>query len=521
MRAAAERQSSVFPAARRFAAAVHQTLEALEPRRLFAIGALDPAFGVNGVVVKDILHGNDFGFAVAVQSDNKVLVAGRADSGTSTGNDFAVARFNADGSLDTTFGSGGVVTTDLGAPTDSAYSIAVQSDGKIVVAGDTLTPLTSSDFALVRYNSNGSLDTSFGTAGIVETDFSGQTDNAAAMKIDASGNIIVVGSTLIDGLPQFAVARYTSNGQLDTSFNGTGMATASFDNGFSQAKAVTVLSDGSMVLAGTVEDFDTFTSDYVAVKFDSDGQVDPNFGNNGWAQIDLGGDSETAYGIAAQSDGKLVLAGESYNSDSGQDDFGVVRLTGSGQLDSSFGSGGIVFTDFGNDYDQANSVAIQSDGKIVVAGVATVNGVSDFGIARYLSNGTLDSTFAGGKVTVGIGSEANASGVAIDGQGRIVVGGFTADSMGDYDFAAVRLIGKINVPPTANAGGAYTVDSGGSVHLNGTASSDSDGVVVSYAWDFNYDGTNFTTDATGVSPTFSASGLTGPMVRTIAPPRHR
>jgi len=513
MRAAVRLPSTL--AARRFAAAVCLTVETLEPRRLFAAGDLDLSFG-GGKIVQDFLHGNDFGFAVAVQSDNKVIVAGSVATATDRGNDFGVVRFNADGTLDTTFGTGGMVVTDLGSQSDGAYAVAVQPDGKIVVAGQTDSPSTSTDFAVVRYNSDGSLDSGFGSSGIAITDFAGDSDQPAAMQLTSDGQIVVAGSSIVNGLPQFAVARYTSSGALDASFSGDGLATAEFTSGYSQAKSLAVMPDGSIVLAGTLTDFSGIGSDYAAAHFLFDGTFDTSFGNGGWAKIDLGGDSETAYSIAAQSDGKLVLAGESFNSDTQQDDFGIVRLTSGGQLDASFGSSGIVFTDFGNDFDQASAVAVQKDGKIVVAGVAAVNGVSDFAVARYLSDGSLDSSFAGGQVTLGIGAEANGTALAIDSQNRIVVGGFSRDNVGSYNFAAARFSGGvINVPPTANPGGPYTVVSGGSISLDGSGSFDADGQIVSYAWDFNYDGSTFDSDASGAAPTFSASGL-GAMTRTIA-----
>src|SRR5205814_3777910 len=238
-------------------------------------------------------------------------------------------------------------------------------------------------------------------------------------------------------------------------------------------------------------------SDYAAIHLLANGQLDTSFGTNGWAQIDMGGEYEIAYGVAVQSDGKIVLAGETLDFDTGSDDFGVARLTSSGHLDSSFGSSGFVFTDFGGEFDQAASVSIQSDGKIVVSGVASVGGHSRFAIARYCSNGNLDSSFKGGMVTLAINSEASASAMAIDSQGRFVLAGFTYNNQGNYDFATARFIGKINVPPVAVPAGGYVVDSGGSIHLDGSASYDTDGMVASYAWDFNYDGTTFDTDATG------------------------
>jgi uncharacterized delta-60 repeat protein len=496
------------------ASAVVQTLESLEARRLFAVGDLDPTFG-GGTLVKDIAKANDFAFAVAVQADQKVLVAGRADCGA-TGSNFAVQRYNTDGTLDSSFGNAGTVLTDMGSSFDSAYSIAIQADGKIVVGGETTGATTGTDFALVRYNADGSIDTTFGVNGRVDTDFSGDTDQLASIAITSDGHVVAAGWSMLNGLPQFAAARYMSTGALDSTFGAGGLSVNEFAAGYGQAKSMAVMSDGSVVVAGIGVDFSSFGTDYLAMKLTPAGVLDSNFGSGGFAVVDLGGDSETAYAVAVQSDGKVVLAGESYDSNTGRDDFGVARLTNSGLMDSSFGANGVAFADFGNDFDQASSVAVQLDGKIVVGGIATVGGKSEFGVARFTSAGVLDSSFKGGQVTVAIGSEASASAMAIDGQGRVVLSGFALNNQGFYDFATMRIIGKNNVAPTANAGGSYMVDTGGSVQVNGSSSSDSDGVIVAYVWDFNYDGVTFDADASGAMPTFSAAGLTGPMTRTIA-----
>src|SRR5207248_7969385 len=161
-------------------------------------------------------HSDDFAFSVAVQSDNKVLVAGWVSSGGSMGNDIAVIRLNENGTLDTSFGGTGFVVTDLGSMSDAACSIAMQSDGKIIVAGQTDGATTSTDFALIRYNSNGTLDTNFGTGGKVSTDFNHDTDQPAAMTIMPDGKIVVVGWSTVNGDAQFAAARFTTTGQLDS-----------------------------------------------------------------------------------------------------------------------------------------------------------------------------------------------------------------------------------------------------------------------------------------------------------------
>jgi uncharacterized delta-60 repeat protein len=494
----------------------HPSLESLESRVLFSnAGDLDTLFS-GGKVVTDLLGGNDYGFAVAVQNDGKILVAGQTDSGGSKGNDFAVIRFNSNGSRDTTFGTNGLVTTDLGSTSDAAYAMALQSDGKIVVVGQTSTIGTSSDFAIVRYSTNGTLDATFGTGGKVITDFAGGADQADGVALTADGHIVVSGSASFGGILRFAIARYTATGQLDTSFGSSGKTTTAFSQGYARGQSVVLLPDGSMVVAGAAYNYAADGGDFAAVKYSSSGQLDTTFGNHGWALVDFGAD-EAAHSILRQSNGDLLLAGEYSNSDTGEADFALTRLTATGALDTTFASGGHVLTDFDGDYDAAFSAALQSDDKIVLAGVAVVDGDAEFGIARYNSNGNLDTTFGSGLVTIGFGTGGDhANAIAIDGQGRIVVAGMTSDDQGAVDLAVARVIGRSNVPPVAQPGSGYVVIAGSSIQLNGSASTDSDGTIVNYEWDFNYDGTTFNTDATGVTTMFSAAGMTGPTTRTIA-----
>ncbi len=277
----------------RRASAILQAVQSLEPRRLFAAGDLDPAFA-GGTVLQDFIHGDDMAFAMALQSDGKVLLAGHAASGGATGNDFAVARFLSNGSLDPTFGAGGEVLTDMGSAYDSINAIAVQSDGKIVVAGETVRDATSTDFALARYNADGSLDGTFGTSGKVVTDLSHDTDQLNAMNLMPDGRIVVTGWSMVNGLPQFAAARYTAAGNLDSTFGGSGHIVAPFANGYSQAQSMAMLSDGSFIAAGSVYDFNSGQRDFAAVHVLVNGGIDSSFGQQGFAQIDLGGDNESA-----------------------------------------------------------------------------------------------------------------------------------------------------------------------------------------------------------------------------------
>jgi uncharacterized delta-60 repeat protein len=497
-------------------------VEALESRVLFAAGDLDSTFGAGGLVTFDSLNRNEFGNAVAVQSDNKVVVAGTIATATTTGNDVIVARFNVDGSLDTTFGTGGMVVTDLGSASDAAIAVSVRADGRIVVAGSTRTGSTASttDFALLRYNANGSLDTTFGTLGKVKTDLGTRVrDQASAMTLMPDGRIVVVGWSMVGGFDaQFAAARYNVNGTLDTSFGaGNGFVVRPYADGTSQAKSVAVLSDGSLILAGTRTNFDTFDGDFAAMHLLANGTLDTTFGVAGWASVNLLGSGDVAESVLVLGDGRLMLVGQTSTGD--QQDIALVRLTSDGQLDTSFIDGaGFVVTDIAGGVDWASAALLQADGKIVVAGYGMVEGLNRFVTVRYNADGGLDTSFGGGEgfVTVPFsGGESLVEGLAMDSEQRLVVAGHVARPAG-FDIAVMRLENATNQAPTALAGGPYLVNAGSVVLLDGTGSSDVDGSILSYEWDFDYDGSSFTTDATGSSVNFSAIGLTGPAVRTVA-----
>jgi len=493
-----------------------RSLENLESRLLLAAGDVDATFA-GGQIIRDILGGDDFAFAVAVQGDGKVLVAGRARTSSTTGNDFALLRFNPDGTPDSTFGAGGLVTTDLGSTSDSANAIVIQPDGKILLAGETRRSSTLSDFALMRYNPDGTLDTSFGTGGSgkVITDFSLGTDQAKSVALAADGRIVVAGFATVSGRTRVALARYTSAGVLDTSFGSGGKVSTLFIPGTARANSIALLSDGSILVAGNVLDFSTSAQDWVAMRYSVNGVLDSGFGAGGWARIDMGGDLETASSLLVQSDGRIILAGDNSDSVSGTSDFALARLLSDGMIDSSFGDSGRVLADFAGEFDQATSATLQADGKIVVAGLAGINGTSCFGVRRFDPDGAADVGFAtNGLVMLSFGAGDVANAVAVDHAARLVVAGFTMDSAGDFDFALTRLLG--NTPPLANAGSGYVVTAGQSVTLDGSASSDPDGAIIAYEWDFDYDGHLFDADASGATVSFSAAGLLAPSTRTVA-----
>jgi uncharacterized delta-60 repeat protein len=394
----------------------------------------DTTFDTDGIVTTDFGTGYggytyEHGQAVAIQVDGKIVMAGYYSAGGIHADyDFAVARYNSDGSLDTGFGSGGKVTTDFGTDADMGNAIALQEGGKIVVAGYLKD--TSSDFALARYNSNGSLDTGFGTDGKVITDF-GQDDKGYAVATQSGGKILAAGYTCGSTWCAFALARYNNDGSLDTSFGTGGKVTTDF-NGTGIGQAVLLQAGDKIVMAGYSSGT---TTDFALARFNSDGSLDGTFGSGGKVTTDFDGHYEFGYAAALQSDGKIVVAGQSSDGYV----FALVRYNVDGSLDVNFGMAGIALAGFA-DSSKGYAVAIQADGKIVVAGTRNSSGATDFAVARFNSNGSLDTgSGTSGKVTtdLGFGGPDQGQAVAIQADGKIVMAG-TYDGATSYDFALVR-----------------------------------------------------------------------------------
>ncbi len=332
--------------------------------------------------------------AVAFTPDGKVVVAGIASSGTSPNYyDFGVARYNANGTPDTTFNGTGTVVVGLTSQSDKAQAVAVQPDGRIVVAGiDGNGPYYN--FIIARYNSNGTLDTTFGNGGktvIVPT--SGYYNEVWALTLQPDGRILA-GGDVDNGSPNyddFAVLRLNPNGTLDPTFGAGGIAQTSFSSGTDRGYALALQPDGRIVAAGTSFDGNT-TSAFALARFTPGGQLDPTFGTGGKVQTSLPGSYDQAKGVAIQPDGKIVAVG--YVSNAGvfppnANAIAVVRYNSNGTLDSSFGGGGFVL-DHVTGNDKAQAVAIQPDGLIDVAGQAGAPNGSAF-LARFLPSGVLDT----------------------------------------------------------------------------------------------------------------------------------
>ena len=348
-------------------------------------GAPDPSFGVGGKVATDFFGFNDGCFAVAVQSDGKIIAAGGAfaDSGVTT-NDFALARYNSDGSLDGGFGNGGKVSTDLGdGVNDEALDVVIQADGKIVALVGRAA-FTNSDFILVRYNSDGTPDPGFGGGSPVTTDFFGGDDFPAALALQSDGKIVAAGAAGggIGGF-DFALARYNSDGSPDATFGIGGKVTTDFLEGLDSAHSIVVQGDGKIVAAGLANE--KFGDGYFALaRYNSDGGPDASFGFGGMVTTGFSGGFGEIGEMALQCDGKIVAAG--IVTVAGTWDGGLVRYNSDGSVDAGFGNGGTIITDFLGDDDFIVSTAIQSDGKILIGGTAQSGASldsSDFALARY------------------------------------------------------------------------------------------------------------------------------------------
>ncbi|HEV8230928.1 MAG TPA: delta-60 repeat domain-containing protein [Thermoanaerobaculia bacterium] len=350
-------------------------------------GTLDATFDFDGRARVDFFGLFDTANAVAIQPDGKIVVAGSAAN--SLGSDFALVRYNSDGSLDNSFDGDGKATTDFSGGGDIAYGVAIQPDGKIVAAGVTNQLATSADVALARYNADGSLDMSFGTGGRVQTDVFGEGEVAFALALQPDGKILVAGLLTRTNSPtadDSLLIRYGPSGVPDPAFGSGGVVITDFRERGNGAGALTLQPDGKIVVAGGAADPLAPGQNFAIARYRSNGTLDPDFDGDGRKTTDLPGFDESVRAVAVQSDGKIVAAGFAANPDFTLD-FALVRYLPDGTEDSLFGMLGRVTTDFSERTDVAAGIALQPDGKIVVAGSAQVVGFNPwFALARYLGS---------------------------------------------------------------------------------------------------------------------------------------
>lgn len=411
---------------------------------LFAqLDCLDIGFGNEGKVTTPIGTQEDIGNSVVIQPDENLIVAGYSKNGTNF--EIALVRYKNNGDLDPDFGIGGIVTTDIGTGSDIARSLALQADEKIVVIGYSYYTGSDSDIALIRYNSDGSLDNNFGINGKVMTDFNGYNDYGNSLAIGDDEKIIVTGNSISPNQSSdFIIVRYLPDGSLDSIFGINGKVVIDFGD-FDYAYKVILQPDGKIVIVGQADN--PSDHDFFICRLDEIGNLDNSFGQGGIVTTDFGDFDDKAVSAILQPDNKIIVVG-GVPDNLFTSPFMIARYNVNGSLDNTFGIGGKVTTDFDNETqrsDMAWSVALQSDGKIVVAG----DSGGKFALARYNVDGSLDNSYcSGGKVITAVGDiiHAGAKSVLIQSDNKIVSAGYAGFSgQGLGKFALVRYLPSINL----------------------------------------------------------------------------
>jgi uncharacterized delta-60 repeat protein len=403
----------------------------------------------DGKTTTAIGAGNDAAYDVSVQADGKIILAGTTRIGTWDA--FALTRYQADGSLDTTFGTAGKLTTQIGGSNgtwnSAGYTILIQADEKVIVVGNAANAV-----AIARYTNSGVLDNAFTSDGLVFGAYepiSGITFSAYGAALQPDGKIVTVGNANVSGSPDFAIARFNTNGTPDTSFSSDGLVTTNigFDNArlsFDVGRDVVIQTDGKILAYGQS------TNGSALVRYTPSGSLDTSFAGDGILEslaVSFGGSSSiNGYGkIALQADGKILVAGGSYSYYEGRGeytDFVVVRYNSDGTLDTTFSLDGIAGIDFiydGRSYDFVNSIAVQSDGRIVLGGYSYNGVVNKVAVARLNADGSNDLSFGtNGRATAAVGSGVDIGhSITLQRDGKILVAASSNAGTND-DFALLR-----------------------------------------------------------------------------------
>jgi uncharacterized delta-60 repeat protein len=420
-------------------------------------GILDPSFGDNGYVITDLGKNYNRALSIAALSDGSIITAGGSQESDAKdfGSDFAVVKYKEDGNPADDFGTNGVVLTDLdGFSSDVATDISIQNDGKILVAGRTHAGAAYVDYkiAVVRYNTDGTLDESFGSQGKAFCPVESYDDYSydVSMALQSDGKIVITGSSYLPVHDVFFTVRFTSDGEIDPSFGNNGTVATSLGDSFDgNPNAIAIQPDGKILVGGVGVgplSYGTY-ADFALVRYEPDGAPDLSFGENGIVLTPLlgGYNAEWIEDLAIQNDGKIIAAGSTseYNYDQR---IGVARYNADGSPDDAFGTSGIVLTAIPGSNAFCRGVALTGSGDIIVAGFAEspVDGSSDFALVQYLPDGSLDTGFDGdGIVTTDINTIEGISDVKIQADEKIVVSGLTGNT-DHHDFIVLRYLNNIS-----------------------------------------------------------------------------
>ena len=484
--------------------------------RYNADGTLDTTFGGgDGKLTTDFVGYGDYGASLIQQADGKLLLAGSASEGFY--HNFALARYNADGTLDANFGEGdGIVTTDFvedsyygnnyGNSNDFGSSLIQQADGKLLLAGSARED-NNNEFALARYNLDGTLDTTFGSVdGKVTTDFVGSFDSGSSLIQQADGKLLLAGYVREEGgYDNFALARYNLDGTLDTSFGGgDGKLTTDFAGSDDSGRSLIQQADGKLLLAGKV--YQGGYSNFALARYNLDGTLDTSFGGgDGKLTTDFAGSYDYGESLIQQADGKLLLAGSAREGSNDNENFALARYNLDGTLDTTFGGGdGKVTTDFAGSADYGYSLIQQVDGKLLLAGRAYDGGNSNFALARYNLDGTLDTSFGAERLSaLSLSTSENATAGLYDSSNALIGSSLSlsANVAATLEVSAQASVTQTSLRLTDAAGNSST---GAAVAL-GTERGDTFNLS-SPGYLFGFDGDDALTGSSGADVYIGGSG---------------
>jgi uncharacterized delta-60 repeat protein len=445
----------------------------LKLMRITKHGALDSTFGINGSVTTDFGYENDIPASITLQPDGKIVVAGTSFHNINADGVFTLARYNTNGTPDHTFGIEGKVITEFGGRVIAA-SVTLTRNDKIVLAGTAYESYLGRGFAVVQYNTNGTLDDTFGQSGIIITDVDNKGGIAKKVAVDGNDHIIVAGSTFTGPFnSMFAVVRYNSNGVPDPFFNGNGVARADFGHATNTVYDMVIQPDNKIVLGGYTGDPDAFAR-FAVARFDTNGSLDATFNGNGKAVATFEGYNESfIYSLALSEDGKIVAGGfaRTYS----VQDMAFVQYDTDGTLDQSFGDSGKRTDHFKASSASSSQLMVQADGKILVGSTIFDGDSVKTLMTRYTPDGTADAPFGTEGSVVLEGHSAAINGVQSD--GKIITGSYRRDYK-QYTFSRYNPDGTPDLSYGEN--GKHTLFSDGSIMVNSAQVLENDKMVVLY-----------------------------------------